>query len=37
MNNREFIEMFEEELCKYTGAKYCVLTDSCTNYTRIRS
>lgn len=31
MNNREFIEMFEEELCKYTGAKYCVLTDSCTN------
>jgi len=31
MNNQFFIDKFEEEICRYTGAKYCVLTDSCTN------
>jgi len=31
MNNQFFIDKFEEEICKYTGAPYCVLTDSCTN------
>ena len=31
MNNNEFLEMFERELSKYTGAPYVVLTDSCTN------
>lgn len=24
-------QMFEEELCEYTGAPYCVVVDSCTN------
>lgn len=24
-------QMFEEELCEYTGAPYCVATDSCTS------
>ena len=31
MNNNDFILMFEQELSKYTGAPYVVLTDSCTN------
>ncbi len=31
MNNHEFISMFEDELSKFTGAPYVVLTDSCTN------
>ena len=25
------LKMFEDEICKYTGAPYCVLTDSCSN------
>lgn len=31
--NRAFdvVEAFEEELAAYTGARYCVTTDSCTN------
>jgi len=31
MNNQFFMDKLEEEICNYTGAKYCVLTDSCTN------
>jgi dTDP-4-amino-4,6-dideoxygalactose transaminase len=31
MNSNEMLKMFEKELCEYTGAPYCVLTDSCTN------
>jgi len=31
MDNQFFIDRFEEEICKYTGAPYCVLVDSCTN------
>jgi len=31
MDNQYFLDKFEEELCKYTGAPYCVLVDSCTN------
>ncbi len=27
----EINRMFEEELCEYTGAPYCVATDSCTS------
>lgn len=25
------LKMFEKEICEYTGAPYCVLTDSCSN------
>ena len=25
------VEIFEEELCKYTGARYAVALDSCSN------
>lgn len=30
-NNMEFVDMFENKLCQYTGAKYAVCTDCCTN------
>ncbi len=30
-NNDEFLEIFEKELSRFTGAPYVVLTDRCTN------
>jgi dTDP-4-amino-4,6-dideoxygalactose transaminase len=30
-NPFQVVRMFEEELCEYTGAKYAVAVDSCTN------
>lgn len=30
-NNNDFILLFEQKLCEFTGAKFCVLTDSCSN------
>lgn len=30
-NNNDFILLFEKKLAEFTGAKYVVLTDSCTN------
>ena len=30
-NNMEFVDIFEGKLCEYTGAKYAVCTDCCTN------
>jgi dTDP-4-amino-4,6-dideoxygalactose transaminase len=30
-NPFKIVKMFEEELCEYTGAPYCVAIDSCTN------
>jgi len=29
------VKNFEESLCEYTGAKYCVTTDSCSNAIKI--
>jgi len=31
MNNCQFIEMFEHELCEYTGFNHCVCVSSCTD------
>ena len=31
MNTNKYLKDFEKAICKYTGAKYCVLTDSCSN------
>lgn len=30
-NNDDFIELFEERLCEYTGAPFAVAVDSCTH------
>ena len=30
-NNNDFLDLFENKLSKFTGAKYVVLTDSCTS------
>ena len=30
-NNNDFIELFEQRLCEYTGAPYAVAVDRCTN------
>jgi len=30
-NNNDFVELFEEKLCRYTGAPYAVAVDRCTN------
>ena len=30
-NNDDFITIFEEKLCKYTGSPYAVVVDRCTN------
>jgi dTDP-4-amino-4,6-dideoxygalactose transaminase len=30
-NNHDFLTLFEERLKQYTGAKYVILTDRCTN------
>lgn len=30
-NNNNFIELFEQRLCEYTGAPYAVAVDRCTN------
>lgn len=30
-NNDDFIDLFEEKLCAYTGASYAVVVDRCTN------
>lgn len=30
-NNDNFIDLFEERLCQYTGAPYAVVVDRCTN------
>lgn len=30
-NNMDFVDIFERKLCEYTGAKYAVCTDCCTN------
>lgn len=30
-NNNDFIELFEQKICQYTGAPYAVVVDSCTN------
>lgn len=30
-NNNDFIELFEQRLCEYTGAPYAVVVDCCTN------
>lgn len=30
-NNLDFIKLFEDALCKYTGFKYAVCVDCCTN------
>jgi dTDP-4-amino-4,6-dideoxygalactose transaminase len=31
INNNDFIELFEQRLCEYTGAPYAVAVDCCTN------
>lgn len=31
MNNNDFIELFEKQLCEYTGAPFAVAVDRCTN------
>ena len=30
-NNNDFVELFEQRLCDYTGAPYAVAVDRCTN------
>lgn len=30
-NNNDFVELFENRLCEYTGAPYAVAVDRCTN------
>lgn len=30
-NNDDFVELFEQRLCEYTGAPYAVAVDRCTN------
>ncbi len=30
-NNNDFVELFEQKLCEYTGAPYAVAVDRCTN------
>jgi dTDP-4-amino-4,6-dideoxygalactose transaminase len=30
-NNNDFISLFEQKLCEFTGAPYAVATDRCTN------
>ena len=30
-NNDDFIDLFEERLCEFTGAPYAITTDRCTN------
>ena len=30
-NNNDFIKLFEQRLCEYTGAPYAVVVDCCTN------
>ncbi len=30
-NNNDFIELFEQKLCEYTGAPYSLTVDRCTN------
>lgn len=30
-NNNDFVELFEQSLCEYTGAPYAVAVDRCTN------
>lgn len=30
-NNNDFIDLFENKLCEFTGAPYAVVTDRCTN------
>lgn len=30
-NNNDFVELFEQRLCEYTGAPYAVAVDRCTN------
>jgi dTDP-4-amino-4,6-dideoxygalactose transaminase len=30
-NNNDFVELFEQRLCEYTGAPYVVVVDRCTN------
>lgn len=30
-NNNDFVELFEQHLCEYTGAPYAVAVDRCTN------
>lgn len=30
-NNNDFINLFEQRLCEYTGAPYAVVVDCCTN------
>jgi dTDP-4-amino-4,6-dideoxygalactose transaminase len=30
-NNNDFVELFEQRLCEYTGAPYAVAVDCCTN------
>jgi dTDP-4-amino-4,6-dideoxygalactose transaminase len=30
-NNNDFISLFEQRLCEYTGAPYAVVVDCCTN------
>ena len=31
INNDDFINLFEQHLCEFTGAPYAVVTDRCTN------
>ena len=31
VNNMDFIQLFENKLCKYTGFKHAVTVDCCTN------
>jgi dTDP-4-amino-4,6-dideoxygalactose transaminase len=30
-NNNDFVELFEQKLCEYTGAPFAVAVDKCTN------
>jgi dTDP-4-amino-4,6-dideoxygalactose transaminase len=30
-NNNDFVELFEQKLCEYTGAPFAVVVDRCTN------
>lgn len=30
-NNQQFVDLFEQRLCEYTGAPYAVAVDRCTN------
>lgn len=30
-NTNQHLKDFEKDICRYTGSKYCVLTDSCSN------